>query len=177
MFEIIGMLVVGIAALAVVVAIVVIIIKISLILLPIVLFLGAICLFILFFCDGNSGVQNSSNVNRIQYKEKNEQRVVKIRNPIQREFHERVFALTRQKADVDLSTICPEMDSAIAVVVWAYRFVAEDDNFMPLVTSANDFEGHLAKSAHYAGAAVDFRIKDMGNLANRKKLVQIIRDE
>jgi hypothetical protein len=85
--------------------------------------------------------------------------------------------MTRQKSSVNLEAILPELDSAISVVVWAYCVAAGDENFKPLITSANDYEGHAAQSAHYFGAAVDFRIKDMGSLADRKELVALIREE
>jgi hypothetical protein len=52
-----------------------------------------------------------------------------------------------------------------------------DDEFMPLITSANDYEGHAERSAHYVGAALDFRIKDMGDRVDREKLVQAVREE
>lgn len=176
MFEIIGMIVVGLIVIAIAIAILVLLVKIALVLLPIAIVIGAICLFGIFFCDGNedkSSYNNSQNKNI----EKVEQRIVKNRNQVQRDFHEQVVSLTRQKPDVNLSTIRPEIDSAIALVVYAYRICSEDDGFMPLITSANDYEGHTAKSAHYAGAAIDFRIKDMGSLADRRELVQMIRDE
>jgi len=85
--------------------------------------------------------------------------------------------MTRQKPSVNLEDILPEIDSAISVVVWAYCVATGDENFKPLITSANDYEGHMEKSAHYSGAAVDFRIKDIGDLAERKELVSLIREE
>ena len=50
MFEMIGMLVVGLAVIAIAIALLVLVIKVALVLLPVALFVGAICLFGLFFC-------------------------------------------------------------------------------------------------------------------------------
>lgn len=174
MFEMIGMLVVAIIVIAIAAALFVLAVKIALMLLPVALLIGVICLFGACFCSNDNGVMPQS----VQSKsiESIENQIVKIRDPAQREYHEWIVSLTRQKWGVNLDPIRPEIDSAIAVVVWAYCNIAENGNFKPLITSANDFEGHAAKSAHYTGAAVDFRIKDMGNLASRRELVQMIRD-
>ncbi len=180
MFEIIGMLVVGVIVVAIAIALLVLVVKIALVLLPIALVIGAICL-VIFFCDGGHDIGSYINSYIDSYQkpktEKIERRTVKHRNPVQRDFHEEAVSLIRQKAGVNLSTVRPEIDSAISVVVWVYRLFAEDDDFMPLITSADDYEGHATRSAHYAGAAIDFRIKDMGNLDDRKELAQKVRDE
>ena len=162
MFETIGMLVVAIIVIAVAVAIIALAVKIALMLLPVALLVGGICLFMVCFCSDNNGVVEAGNV--------------RTRDLAQQEFHRSVVSLTLQKWGVNLESLRPEIDSAIAVVVQAYCDMAEDDGFKPLITSANDFDGHAAKSAHYAGAAIDFRIKDMGSLADRRELVQMIRD-
>lgn len=175
MFETIGMLVVALIVIAIAVAIFALVVKIVLILLPVALLIGAICLLGMFFCSDNN--KPAKTVYHSKSIEKVESKIVKLRDPAQQEFHEWVVSLTRQKWGVNLDPIRPEIDSAIAVVVEAYCNFAGNDNFKPLITSANDFEGHAAKSAHYTGAAVDFRIKDMGNLANRRELAQMIRDE
>lgn len=175
MLEIIGFIVVGLIA----VAIVYVAVNVILFLLPIVLVIVAIYVFCVFFCDGSKsfdfdGFKQSQRVERVK---KVGQRIVKTRTQAQQIFHERVIDATRQKAEVNLSTIRPEIDSAIARVVKAYRLFTEDYSFMPLITSADDYEGHATRSAHYVGAAVDFRIKDMGDLEDRRELVQMICDE
>lgn len=176
MFEIIGMLVVGVLVVAIAIALLVLVVKIALVLLPIALVIGAICL-VIFFCDGGHDIGSYIDSYRKPQTEKIERRSVKYRDPLQRDFHEEAVSLIRQKAGVNLSTVRPEIDSAISVVVWVYRLFAGDDEFMPIITSADDYEGHTTKSAHYAGAAVDFRIKDMGTLDERKELAQRVRDE
>ncbi len=176
MFEIIGMLVVGVIVVAIAIALLVLVVKIALVLLPIALVIGAICL-VVFFCDGGHDIGSYIDSYQKPKQEKIERRIVKYRDPVQRDFHEEALSLTRQKASVNLSSVRPEIDSAIAVVVWVYRMFAEDDDFMPLITSADDYEGHATRSAHYAGAAIDFRIKDMGTLDDRRELAQKVRDE
>ena len=175
MFETIGMIVVGIIVIAVAVAIFALAVKIALALLPVALVIGAIFLFGVCFCSDDSK-EMPQNAYQNKGIEKVEGQIVKMRDPAQREFHEWIVSSTRQKWGVNLESLRPEIDSAIAVVVRAYCNMAEDDEFKPLITSANDFRGHAANSAHYIGAAVDFRIKDMGNLASRRELVQMIRD-
>ncbi len=176
MFEIIGMLVVGVLVVAIAIALLVLVVKIALVLLPIALVIGAICL-VVFFCDGGHDIGSYIDSYRQPKTEKVERRVVRFRDPVQRDFHEEAVSLIRQKAGVNLSTIRPEIDSAISVVVWVYRMFAEDDDFMPLLTSADDYEGHAPRSAHYAGAAIDFRIKDMGSMDDRRELAKKVRDE
>ena len=106
-----------------------------------------------------------------------EEQVEHIRDDSRQKYHQQIRSMTRQKPSVNLEAILPEIDSAISVVVWAYCVATGDENFKPLITSANDYEGHSAQSAHYSGAAVDFRIKDMGSLAEREELVSLIREE
>ncbi len=172
MFGIIVMLLVG----WVIVALLVLVVKIVLVLLPIALVFVAICLLILF-CDGGHDIGSYIDSNQKPKTEKIERRIVKYRDPVQRDFHEEAVSLIRQKPGVNLSSVRPEIDSAILVVAWVYRLFAEDDDFMPIITSADDYEGHALGSAHYAGAAIDFRIKDMGTLDDRRELAQKVRDE
>ena len=75
-----------------------------------------------------------------------------------------------------MSSLRPEIDSAIVVIVEAFQDAMEDDSFLPVITSANDFSGHAKNSAHYAGAAVDLRIKDIGSLNARKELAADVRE-
>ena len=102
---------------------------------------------------------------------------LQTRNSAQQRLHEEVESLARKKPGVNLSTLRPELDSAILVIVAAFREIMEDNNFMPVITSANDYEGHAAHSAHYSGAAVDFRIKDIGNAEIRKALAKAITED
>jgi hypothetical protein len=106
-----------------------------------------------------------------------ENHIEKVRDGVQQKFHQQMRSMTRQKSGVNLEDILPELDSAISVVVWAYSVATGDYNFKPLITSANDYEGHSERSAHYSGAAIDFRIKDMGSLEERRELVDLIREE
>ena len=98
------------------------------------------------------------------------------RDSAQQEFHEQMLSMTLQKSGVNFNKLRPEMDSAISVVVSVYHTAMNDDEYKPLITSANDYEGHSERSAHYVGAALDFRIKDMGSLETRKQIAQMVRD-
>jgi len=103
--------------------------------------------------------------------------VVQFRDDVQRDYHEQMLSMTRHKPGVSFNMLRPEMDSVISVVASVYHTAMNDDEFMPLITSANDYEGHAERSAHYVGAALDFRIKDMGDRVDREKLVQAVREE
>jgi translation elongation factor EF-G len=206
-----GLLVIGIIA----VAVVCIAIKIIVALLPVGLAVGVVGILGLAFCDNTCATQSEpvkTHVEKIdkyvedvkdaaedvgnkinEYVEDVQDAIEEIdefdeidaikdkieqkAGNIQQKYHQQIRSMTRQKPDVNLEDILPELDSAISVVVWAYCVASGDENFKPLVTSANDYEGHSAQSAHYSGAAVDFRIKDMGSLAERKELVALIREE
>lgn len=176
MFDILWYLfIAAIAITAVVVAI-----KVAIALLPVALVIGGICLIGIVFCNDDYGqVENISKhaKNAKNHVENAKFKVINYQNGIQRLYHEQIKSMTRQKPGVNFESVHPALDSAISVVVWAYAVATGDETFKPLITSANDYEGHSAQSAHYSGAAVDFRIKDMGSLADRKNLVNLIREE
>ena len=172
MAEILGYLIVGVIA----ITLAVIAIKIVIALLPVILVIGGICLFVWFLGSSDSSLKEVEH--QVNHRKNTvEQSVVRFRDNLQRNYHEQMLNLTRQKAGVNLDPIRPELDSAISVVAWAYHTYLEDDNFKPLITSANDFEGHAQQSAHYVGAAIDFRIKDVGNRADRERLAALVREE
>lgn len=172
MAEILGYLIVGVIA----ISLAVIAVKIVIALLPVILVIGGICLFVWFLGSSDSSLKEVKH--HVSHKrDAVEQSVVRFRDDLQRNYHEQMLNLTRQKSGVNLDPIRPELDSAISVVAWAYHTFLEDDNFRPLITSANDFEGHAEKSAHYVGAAIDFRIKDVGNRADRERLATLVREE
>ena len=172
MAEILGYLIVGVIA----ITLAVIAIKIVIALLPVILVIGGICLFVWFLGSSDSSLKEVEH--HVSHKrDAVEQSVVRFRDDLQRNYHEQMLNLTRQKSGVNLDPIRPELDSAISVVAWAYHTFLEDDNFRPLITSANDFEGHAQQSAHYVGAAIDFRIKDVGNRADRERLAALVREE
>ena len=172
MAAILGYIIVGVIA----IFLAVIAIKIVIALLPVILVIGGICLFV-YFLAGTAPSTQRMDHQSINKKNVTEQSIVRFRDHTQRNYHEQMLNLTRQKSGVNLDPIRPELDSAISVVAWAYHTFLNDDNFKPLITSANDFEGHAQKSAHYVGAAIDFRIKDVGNRADRKRLAALVREE
>ena len=172
MAEILGYLIVGVIA----ISLAVIAVKIVIALLPVILVIGGICLFVWFLGSSDGSLKEVKH--HVSHKrDAVEQSVVRFRDDLQRNYHEQMLNLTRQKSGVNLDPIRPELDSAISVVAWAYHTFLEDDNFRPLITSANDFEGHAEKSAHYVGAAIDFRIKDIGNRVDRERLATLVREE
>ena len=100
------------------------------------------------------------------------------RTPEQQNYHEEVLSLTTLKtASVIIDCLRPELDTAINIVASVYHEVFKDDNYRPVITSGNDSDKHGERSAHYACAAVDIRIKDVENLGTRKVVAQKIRDE
>jgi len=164
-----GAVVVGLAAIVLVVAV-----KVFIAILPFLLVIGGIILVAWLISEPNS-VPHPPQKTEIQRQVKTT--AYRIRNTMQQGLHEEVESLARQKSGVNLSTLRPELDSAILVVVAVYREIMEDDNFMPVITSGNDYEGHAIRSAHYSGAAVDFRIKDIGDVETRKALVKIVTED
>ena len=139
--------------------------------LPLILGIGAV-LFVGWLLFGGQVEHKRA----LDVSEKRVQKVMDVvyrqRDALQQEIHEEVESLTLQKPGVNLETLRPELDSVILVVVGAYHEFMGDDDFMPVITSGNDYEGHAACSAHYSGAAVDFRIKDIGSLQTRKALAK-----
>ena len=187
----------GVLGLLVVVAIAVAVARVAVravvALLPVALVVGVIGLVAVVLCDdaGDNQICESQTVvehvkehaeEQIEKQvedrvETIENHIEKVRDGVQQKFHQQMRSMTRQKSGVNLEDILPELDSAISVVVWAYSVATGDYNFKPLITSANDYEGHSERSAHYSGAAIDFRIKDMGSLEERRELVDLIREE
>lgn len=177
---------------AIAITVVAVAIKVAIALLPVALVIGGICVIGLIFCNDDcekvpKNIQNAyhEQVKNISKHAKSAQKhvksakfkVINYHDGIQRHYHEQIKSMTRQKSGVNFESVHPALDSAISVVVWAYCIATGDETFKPLITSANDYEGHSAQSAHYSGAAVDFRIKDIGNLAKRKELASLIREE
>ena len=177
MAEVLSTLIGAAVAIAIIAVIVVVAVKAVEALLPVILVVGGILLVVWFFGDDTpectsapeETVATATAVvhNKIDL-------IYRQRDALQSEIHDEVASLTAKKSKVNLSTVRPELDSAILVVVSAFREIMGDDDFIPLITSANDYEGHAEHSAHYAGAAVDFRIKDIGDLETRKHLATLV---
>ena len=179
MFDIIVTLVKVAVVVAIVAAIAAVAIKLFVAALPVILVIGGILLVVWFLGDGSSGcsqVPKNTAVTATATVQNKIDLIYRQRDALQSEIHDEVASLTAKKSKVNLSTVRPELDSAILVVVSAFREILDDDNFIPLITSADDYEGHAEHSAHYAGAAVDFRIKDIGNLATRKRLAALVKE-
>lgn len=90
-----------------------------------------------------------------------------------REVHRLLLKRTRQKQGVYLEGLSPLMDTLGLEIVNSFHVVVGDD-YTPVITSGNDFPGHVRNSKHYRNAAFDFRIKDI-SLEQRKKLVELVK--
>lgn len=89
----------------------------------------------------------------------------------QDELHRLLLRRTRQKPGVYLESLLPVMDSAGVEIVFCFHQVVGDD-YVPVITSGNDYPYHARYSKHYMNAAIDFRIKDIP-FQQRKKVVEL----
>lgn len=162
--------------LCIVVALIVVVIavKVFLFLLPFLLIGAAI--FLVVKCNSDDFSFLKDTIEKTERNVRNESFVYRERDGEERIAHRIARDITIAKAGVNMSSLRPEIDSAIVVIVEAFQDAMEDDSFRPVITSANDFAGHAKNSAHYAGAAVDLRIKDIGNLKARKELAADVRE-
>lgn len=179
MVEVLTTLIGAAITIAIVVAIAVVAVKAVVALLPVILVIGGILFVVWIFGNDSSGCTQAPKeaaVTATAVVHNKIDNIYRQRDELQREIHDEVASLTAKKSKVNLSTVRPELDSAILVVVSAFREIMGDDDFVPLITSANDYEGHAEHSAHYVGAAVDFRIKDIGDLATRKQLASLVNE-
>jgi len=93
----------------------------------------------------------------------------------QREVHRLLLKRTRQKPGVYLESLLPAMDTAGIEVVHCFHVVMGDE-YVPVITSGNDYPYHKRESKHYKNAAMDFRIKDVP-LTKRREIVEMIQDK
>ena len=175
MLTVLFYIIIGCAAIALAIALVVIAVKILLVVIPIALVVGVGVLCVKG-CDNSWDLEHWFN-DKTQ-KVLNDSPVRKYRNVEEKDLHEEIASITRQKAGVSISSLRPELERAILeCVIPAYREATNDDDFRPLITSGNDSPKHHKASAHYAGAAVDFRTKDIGSLPKRQALYAQIKSE
>ncbi|PWJ69983.1 MULTISPECIES: hypothetical protein [unclassified Fibrobacter] len=90
------------------------------------------------------------------------------------EVHRLLLKRTRQKQGVYLESMPSIMDTIGLEIVNAYHVVLGDD-YVPVISSGNDFPGHVRTSKHYMNAAFDFRIKDVP-LKERHRLIEMVTD-
>ena len=91
-----------------------------------------------------------------------------------REVHRLLIKRTMQKPGVYLESLEPAMDTAGLEVVNAFHQVMGDD-YVPVITSGNDWPYHAQKSKHYLNKAMDFRIKYIP-LDQRRKVVELVQN-
>lgn len=71
---------------------------------------------------------------------------------------------------VNVKRLKPQMDSALVTVVEVYWEILGND-FVPVVTSGNDYAGHVRNSKHYKNSALDFRTRDPNISKENRKLI------
>lgn len=79
------------------------------------------------------------------------------------------------KPGVNIKKLNPNLDAAIPKIVSAYQSVL-GNGYVPTITSGNDSDAHKRGSAHYRGAALDFRLKDIESKVKRRKVVYAVRN-
>lgn len=72
--------------------------------------------------------------------------------------HRLLLKRTRQKAGVYLESLEPALDTIGLEIVNVYHSVMGFE-YVPVITSGNDWPYHAKKSKHYENKALDFRIK------------------
>lgn len=149
-------------------------IKVFIVLLPFLLIIGGIVFLVK--CESSDFISEVLSEEKNKRETSNKNIVYRVRDEDQSRVHRNARALTVIKdGSVNMSSLRPEIDSAIIIIVDAFQDAVEDNSFRPIITSANDFSGHASNSAHYVGAAVDLRIKDIGNLYTRKNLAKVVK--
>ena len=129
-------------------------------------------------CEKNSAQKSKQKSKQKPKPKQTGPKILVRRTPAQQNYHDEVISLTTLKtASVIIDCLRPELDTAINVVVATYREVFEDDNYHPVIASGNDSDRHGERSAHYACAAVDIRIKDVEDIEIRKALAKAIKED
>lgn len=92
-----------------------------------------------------------------------------------RELHRLLVRRTRQKEGVYLESLEPVMDTVGLIVVNVFHNVMGDD-YVPVITSGNDYPYHARNSKHYFNKAIDFRIKYIP-IEKRRMIVTGVEDK
>lgn len=92
------------------------------------------------------------------------------------ELHKEALSQVKLKdKSVNVKRLKPQMDSALVTVVGVYWEVLGND-YVPVVTSGNDYAGHAYNSKHYRNSALDFRTRDSKiSAAQRKQIADKVR--
>lgn len=167
--EVIAYIIIGIIALALIAGAITLFVAF----LPYLLVGGAICLAIygigLFLDVGHSKSYSeppASSQPAQQYHK---------RSPQQEAFHNEALTYVYKKSGVNLTTLQPALDTALINVTAAYQRVL-GRGYNPTVTSGDDYGGHCEQSAHYSGAALDFRLKDIDDPDLREMVTVAVRE-
>lgn len=103
------------------------------------------------------------------------QRQYRDRTPQQAEFHQEALEYAYKKPGVNMNSLQPAMDTALIRVAGAFQQVLGDD-YTPTITSGDDYNGHVSGSAHYSGAAIDFRLKDIEASYLKEQVASTVRE-
>lgn len=119
MLTVLFYIIIGCAAIALAIALVVIAVKILLVVIPIALVVGVVVLCVKG-CDNSWDLEHWFN-DKTQ-KVLNDSPVRKYRNVEEKDLHEEIASITRQKAGVSISSLRPELERAILEsAIPAYR--------------------------------------------------------
>ena len=87
------------------------------------------------------------------------------------ELHKEALSQVKLKDNsVNVKRLKPQMDSAMVVVVGVYWEVLGND-YIPVVTSGNDYAWHKSNSKHYKNSALDFRTRDPKISVENRRLI------
>lgn len=89
--------------------------------------------------------------------------------------HRLLLKRTRQKQGVYLESLEPAMDSVGLEIVNAFHQVMGFE-YVPVITSGNDYPYHVRNSKHYENKALDFRLKGL-LYEERKSVIEIAQEK
>ena len=85
--------------------------------------------------------------------------------------HRLVLQRTKQKQGVYLESMEPALDSVALEIVNVFHNVMGFD-YVPIITSGNDYPYHARNSKHYENKALDFRLKGL-LLEERRSVIEM----
>jgi len=91
------------------------------------------------------------------------------------DIHQLLLRRTKLKPGVYLESLEPIMDTVGLTVVNVFHNVLGDD-YVPVITSGNDYPFHARNSKHYFNKAIDFRIKFIP-IEKRRMIVSGVEDK
>lgn len=137
---------------------------------------GAVIIAVIFIVYCVITGDSSYKQDTVQYVNKAPQHGTMHRSGEQQQFHNYVLGMVQRKStEVNLSSLRPELDTALYKIVAASQDFFGSD-FTPVVTSGKDSHEHNPQSAHHHGAAVDLRTKNIPPPFSRREFAARIAD-